>query len=83
MVISYLNIEDYDNVQLQIFNRWGHLVYENMSYQNDWDGTAKSGAELKDGVYTYLVTPESIKYIYDDAERTKYTAHGFMHIVRD
>ena len=77
------NIEDYDNVQLQIFNRWGHLVYENMSYQNDWDGTAKSGAELKDGVYTYLVTPESIKYIYDDAERTKYTAHGFMHIVRD
>ena len=77
------NIEDYNNVLLQIFNRWGNLVYENASYQNDWDGTDKSGADLIDGVYTYLVTPESIKYVYDDAERSKYTAHGFVHIIRD
>jgi gliding motility-associated-like protein len=76
------NWEDYDKVHLQIFNRWGNLVYENEEYQNDWDGTDMNGAELKEGVYTYVVTPESIKYIYDDQEKTKYTAHGFVHIIR-
>ena len=76
-------VEDYPDSRLQVFNRWGSLIYEKKGYQNDWDGTDLSGAELIEGVYTYLVTPESIKYIYDDAERSKYTAHGFVHIIRD
>ena len=42
-----------------------------------------SGNELADSVYTYMVTPESIKYIYDDADRSKYIAHGFVHIIRN
>jgi gliding motility-associated-like protein len=76
------NLEDYDSVRLQIFNRWGNLVYDHDNYQNDWKGYDKGGVELVEGVYTYIVTPSSIKFEYDDVERTLYTAHGFVHIVK-
>ncbi len=76
------NIEDYDQVLVQIFNRWGNLVFEDADYQNDWKGVDVSGKPLEDGVYTYVVTPQSVKYEYDDAEKTLYTAHGFVHIIK-
>ncbi|HYG51622.1 MAG TPA: nidogen-like domain-containing protein [Flavobacteriales bacterium] len=37
---------------LKIFNRWGTLVYESDSYQNNWDGT-KDGTPVAEGVYYY------------------------------
>ena len=49
-------------VQLEIFNRWGHAVYQNSDYKNDWDGTANQGIgggganrTLPDGTYYYQV----------------------------
>jgi gliding motility-associated-like protein len=49
-------------VQLEIFNRWGHSVYRNNNYQNDWDGTANQGTTvggngtvLPEGTYYYQV----------------------------
>ena len=36
--------------RLQIFNRWGTLVYETQDYHNDW-----RGKNLPDGVYYYLL----------------------------
>jgi len=77
------NLEDYDKVSLMVFNRWGNLVYEDDNYNNDWNGEDMKGTELTEGTYTYLVTPESVKYIYDDVERSQYTAHGFVQIIRD
>ena len=76
------NIEDYDRVLVQIFNRWGNLVFEDEDYQNDWKGIDTSGKPLEAGVYTYVVTPQSVKYEYDDVEKTLYTAHGFVHILK-
>jgi len=77
------NLEDYDRVHLIIFNRWGNIVYESTAYKNDWKGNDRNGNPLNEGTYTYLVTPESEKFIYDDADRSKYTAHGFVQIIRD
>ena len=77
------NLEDYDRVHLIIFNRWGNIVYESTDYKNDWKGNDRNGNPLNEGTYTYLVTPESEKFIYDDADRSKYTAHGFVQIIRD
>lgn len=49
-------------VSLEVFNRWGHRVYANTNYQNDWDGTANQGIRpnatdtgLPDGTYFYVV----------------------------
>ena len=47
-------------VSLEIFNRWGNLVYKNDNYANDWDGTSNSnwivaGDNLPEGTYYYLI----------------------------
>jgi gliding motility-associated-like protein len=38
--------------RLQVFSRWGQLVYESAAYRNTWDGHG-----LAEGVYYYLLTP--------------------------
>ena len=38
--------------RLQVFSRWGQLIYENAAYQNTWDA-----AGVAVGVYYYLLTP--------------------------
>ena len=42
---------------VRIFNRWGHIVYENDLYDNNnpFDGTDKSGKKLADGTYFYTI----------------------------
>ena len=46
-------------VSIQVFNRWGGLVYESENYQNDWDGKgnvgASSGEHLAVGTYYYII----------------------------
>ncbi|WP_298263527.1 gliding motility-associated C-terminal domain-containing protein [uncultured Lutibacter sp.] len=39
-------LHKYPNNSIQIFNRWGNLVYESKNYQNYWDGIA-SGKKKK------------------------------------
>ncbi|WP_460982503.1 T9SS type B sorting domain-containing protein [Spirosoma fluminis] len=50
------------SVQVQIYNRMGHLVYQTMNYKNDWDGTSNVGSVvsnakqgLPDGTYYYQI----------------------------
>ncbi len=80
-----LNLDDYPNAHIIIYNRWGQVVYEKEGYMNDWDGTHyKSGNDLNDGVYYYVINPNSPKYDYtetDDVE-LKPTLAGFVHIAR-
>jgi gliding motility-associated-like protein len=50
-------------IRLQVFDRWGNLVYENQNYQNDWSGVANqgsvlNGSQLAEGTYYYLVNVE-------------------------
>ncbi|UMB53477.1 choice-of-anchor L domain-containing protein [Lutibacter sp. A64] len=47
---------------VQIFNRWGKMVYQSNNYQNDWKGnfntggaTIGSSTELPTGTYYYIV----------------------------
>jgi gliding motility-associated-like protein/uncharacterized repeat protein (TIGR01451 family) len=42
--------ENYDNIELSIYNRWGDEVYRNMNYKNEWDGS-----NLNEGTYYYLL----------------------------
>ena len=41
-------------IQVDVYNRWGGLVYNNNNYQNNWDGTYKGNA-LPDATYYYLI----------------------------
>ena len=40
---------------LAIYNRWGKIVWESTSYDNNFDGTNKSGEPLPEGTYFYLI----------------------------
>lgn len=46
-------IEDKTENRLQIFNRWGNLVFEIEDYQNDWIGEW-NGKQLPDGTYFFI-----------------------------
>lgn len=53
-VFMVKGIQKYPNNLLQIFNRWGALVYEKKGYNNDWDGTW-NGYDLPNGTYFYVL----------------------------
>jgi gliding motility-associated-like protein len=53
-------LEKYTGAELQIFNRWGRLVYESDNYRNDWRAT-----DLSEGTYWYVLKlPYGIKTEY-------------------
>ena len=61
-VFAILNLNGL-NANVQIFNRWGNLVYANENYQNDWTGIANQGLvvygeELPAGTYYYIIQIE-------------------------
>ncbi|MEM9918610.1 MAG: gliding motility-associated C-terminal domain-containing protein [Bacteroidota bacterium] len=43
------------NLRIQIFNRWGQLVFESDDYQNEWQGTNRRGESLPEGGYFYVL----------------------------
>jgi gliding motility-associated-like protein len=48
-------IEAYPDNEILIYNRWGNIVFDEMGYANDWNGTNNSGEELPDGTYYVVV----------------------------
>ena len=48
------NIENYPQSVLEIYNRWGNLVYHRTGYQNDWNGMWRNN-RLPDGTYYYVL----------------------------
>ena len=54
---DYFVIEGLDEYrkELNVFNRWGNEVYSSDNYQNNWDGTNKSGNPLPDDTYFYIL----------------------------
>lgn len=63
-------LEIFSGNKLQVYNRWGKLVYESNDYQNDWDG-----GDLKDGTYFYILD-------IDDPSGTQDIFKGTITILR-
>ncbi len=47
------NSEGWD-IDLQVYDRWGVIVYKDTNYKNNWDGKCK-GKDLADGTYYYII----------------------------
>ena len=45
---------------LQIYNRWGQLVFETDNYDNTWNGVNQKGEDLPQGGYFYILEIEGI-----------------------
>ena len=71
---SFHDIKSYN---LQIFNRWGEMIYETSEYEGEdagWDGTY-SGQESPIGAYVYVV-----KYVAADGQ--EYEKKGTITLTR-
>ena len=72
-VLVFKNLEYYPNTMLQVYDRWGVLVYENGNYLNDWNGKKNgSGADCVDGTYYYILSGTNLKE----------TLTGFVQLIR-
>jgi gliding motility-associated-like protein len=49
------NIDFYPEATVQLFNRWGEMMFETLAYQNDWNGVFGTD-QLPDGTYYYIIT---------------------------
>jgi len=47
-------VEDYPNILVDIYNRWGQLVFSSVGYTIPWDGRYK-GKDLPVGTYYYVI----------------------------
>ncbi len=63
-------LEVYEGNELQIFNRWGELIYESSNYQNEWDGDG-----YNEGTYFYILN-------VNDPQGTNSLIKGAVTIVR-
>lgn len=64
-VFEILGIEKNPNSVLEVYNRWGTLVYRNENYQNNWDGKHyKNGKLVPDGTYFYILNVTRKEKVY-------------------
>ncbi len=61
------NIEsgDYDNNRIEIYNRWGQMIWEGEKYDNKdvvWKGESQNGQAIPDATYFYIATVNEVVY---------------------
>ena len=53
------NVEQYPDMKVWVYNRWGNLVYQSQPYQNNWNGYYTEGGNvngpLPASTYFYLI----------------------------
>ncbi len=54
--ITYL--ESYQNASIQLYNRYGQLIFQSKGYSRPWDGTV-NGKEVPFGTYYYVIDPKN------------------------
>ena len=59
-----LGIEDFPDCDIQVFSRWGQIVFQTTGYSIDkrWNGMSKSGKELSAGAYYYVINLRDKQY---------------------
>ncbi|MDP3143919.1 MAG: gliding motility-associated C-terminal domain-containing protein, partial [Bacteroidota bacterium] len=53
-------IASYSKVEIKIVNRWGNLVYEDLNYNNNWNGINQTGNPLAEDTYFYVLNLDNI-----------------------
>lgn len=71
----YIEGVDAYDFELQIFNRWGEVIWESHDINAAWDGTY-NGVPVKEGAYTWLIRTREL--ISDK----KYTWNGLINIIK-
>jgi gliding motility-associated-like protein len=57
-VLVFSGLEFHPENRLEVFNRWGSVVYRAEGYRNDWAGTNAQGEPLVEDTYYYVLELE-------------------------
>lgn len=66
---TVLGIYQYPDNRMEVFNRYGNLVFEMDGYDNSWGGTYFDGEPLPEGTYFYL---------FEDGKGRTYTGYVYL-----
>lgn len=55
-----LDLTGFGVKKIEIYNRWGRLVYNKENYINEWHGQNNNGSQLPDSTYYYLIQTEGV-----------------------
>ena len=66
--------ENISEVSMEIYDRWGHSIFNSNDFRTGWDGTLK-GINCQPGTYTYVI-------MYTGLNRKKYTKTGNVILTR-
>ena len=62
---------DEDRFKMEIFDRWGELIFSSNTFRKGWDGTVKGSAvDAQEGVYIYKILVTDI-----DGNKKNYVGH--------
>ncbi|HXU28751.1 MAG TPA: gliding motility-associated C-terminal domain-containing protein, partial [Bacteroidia bacterium] len=75
---QYQIFKQSDTYELNVYDRWGKLVYSATDYNKPWDGKTKSGHEADNGTYFFVVKYKSNCGSKADVVEKK----GFVELVR-
>ena len=75
-VFRIVCVEEFIDNSLQIYNRYGQVVFETENYDNTWAGTTASGEELPEGPYYYV-------FEYTDFDGARQQLKGSVTILRE
>ena len=65
-----------ESINLEVYNRWGQLVFETNNPEIDWNGTNFKGKDLADGVYYYTCE------VFEEGGELREQLKGNIHILR-
>lgn len=68
-------LENIVELDLQILNRWGLLMYTSSAINASWNGESISGIPADDGVYFYIFKAKGI-------QGELFDGHGFIQLIR-
>jgi gliding motility-associated-like protein len=67
------NIDLYPNHRVQIYNRWGNVVFDKQGYGNDWQGTNEMGNGGLLPIGTYFIS-------VDFGDKSKKNYKGYIQL---
>ena len=70
---DFFDLEGLNVTKLQIFNRYGSIVYSKENYVKEWYGQSDKGEELSDGTYYFVIERKDVNpetgWIYINREQ--------------
>ncbi|MFM1874996.1 MAG: hypothetical protein RL266_733 [Bacteroidota bacterium] len=71
--------------KIEIYNRWGNVVFETVSPQISWDGTTASGVQASAGTYFYVISKAEMTSgnpINNELDNFNYKETGWLQLIR-